>query len=731
MQKKQIIFVLSLVLSILVPFYLSLFVFFILFLSKRFPDAKLIYLVFFYGLFYQLVFFQSTLPKENQFVDIVGVVQKIVKQGGFYQSMLLKIRRWEGKYFRGLVKVTDYNKSDYHKVGDLIFAQVKLKRINNYLNQGSPDFRQYMLSKGIIGKGYIKKSHLISALTPSFIEYCRQHIILTLRAAIPDKSLLGLVQALTVGFRENISKKEWRLFQQTGTTHLIAISGLHVGLVAGFFYFIFSIVWKRFASLCEYMAAQRVGAFMAVLGAFFYAFLAGFSLPTQRALIMVASFMMGRCCQRFTVSTHSYLLSLMVVLLLNPFAIYMPGFYLSFFVVFIILNFISNLPFCWVRLQFIITVMLFPLTLYFFSFASIASLPANLLAIPLVSFFILPLCLLVLVFSFSWSQGLYWALWILAKLKLYFFLFLTCLANINILHIHLSIYFIWQVLILTLGCWIFFKMRGLRRLLGILVCLPFFIFPIKKRLPFSEAKLTVLDVGQGLAVVVKTREHLLLYDTGARFPTGFNMGEAVILPYLQYHGFSKIDKMVISHTDIDHRGGADSLLKSIPINDTINNDPGSSKNCHKVSSWVWDGVTFSFLALPYLPGKDNDNSCVLKITNQVNSIILLGDIEKKSEDELMKRYGGKLKSTVMLVPHHGSKSSSGYDFIKAIAPNYAIVSTGRFNRYHFPHDRVLKRYQAAQIPLFNTAYCGQVDWLMTTTKKEFFSVPRCYSGISP
>jgi competence protein ComEC len=274
-------------------------------------------------------------------------------------------------------------------------------------------------------------------------------------------------------------------------------------------------------------------------------------------------------------------------------------------------------------------------------------------------------------------------------------------------------------------------MRGLRRLLGILVCLPFFIFPIKKRLPFSEAKLTVLDVGQGLAVVVKTREHLLLYDTGARFPTGFNMGEAVILPYLQYHGFSKIDKMVISHTDIDHRGGADSLLKSIPINDTINNDPGSSKNCHKVSSWVWDGVTFSFLALPYLPGKDNDNSCVLKITNQVNSIILLGDIEKKSEDELMKRYGGKLKSTVMLVPHHGSKSSSGYDFIKAIAPNYAIVSTGRFNRYHFPHDRVLKRYQAAQIPLFNTAYCGQVDWLMTTTKKEFFSVPRCYSGISP
>lgn len=726
MQKKVYFFAFSLVLSVILPFYLSLLVFFGLLQSRRFTLFLWIFAAFLYGISYQLLILPQHLPVVNEFVKLRAEIDKLGSVGRFYQTMVVKTSRLNDRFFHVRLKLTDYQTKKKYKVGELYQFKAKLKPIYRYFNEGSSDKPKLMRARGIIGKGYVKKREKLGEKQASWIDVLRDSISHRLSAQIQSKTLLGLVQSLTVGVRDNIDTETWQLFRDTGTGHLIAISGLHVGLISGFFYYLGFYIWRSSASCCQFIPAQRVAGMMAVCSALIYALLAGFGLPTQRALIMVSVFMMGRICQSQTRVWHNYGLSLLFVLLLNPFAICLPGFYFSFFVVFVILSFANDSGFQWLRLQVIITVLLLPLTLYFFSNSSLVNLPANLIAIPLISFVVLPLSLMLVAtvyFSVMISQLL---IWVLIFVKTYLFNYLFFLSSLAGLRLQYSMMHAWQVIWVTACLYSLLKCRGVKRFLSFLCVIPLFIFPIRTPLKKGEVAFSVLDVGQGLAIVMKTKQHVLLYDTGIGHGSGFDMGRIVILPYLSYHGITQIDRLIISHDDIDHRGGENSILDALNVRERVDNDGSLNyHNCHHLGSWSWDGVRFRFLALPHVAKNDNNNSCVLLVDNGYQRTLLLGDIEYQAESTLIKRYGKALHANYMLVPHHGSKTSSSPQLIQAVSPSYAVVSAGRWNRYQFPHDVVVDRFQQAGIRLYNTAGCGQVDWQMRMS--EQVQAPNCYT----
>ena len=251
------------------------------------------------------------------------------------------------------------------------------------------------------------------------------------------------------------------------------------------------------------------------------------------------------------------------------------------------------------------------------------------------------------------------------------------------------------------------------------------IFPGYKRVAFGDVRVDILDVGQGLSVVVQTAKHLLIYDTGMKFYQGGDMGKLAIIPYLNTLGIRKIDKVVISHPDLDHRGGLPSLEEKYPIEEFLVDKVDfykRGKPCHKYPNWIWDGVSFRFLAISEQFHDKNNSSCVLMIENSAGRVLLTGDIEKRAEDYLLKTYGKQLEADVLLIPHHGSKTSSSREFIKEISPKYAVISLGFDNRYHFPHAQTLATLKSQQIPVYYTADCGMV----TIELDKQFTKPICY-----
>jgi competence protein ComEC len=248
--------------------------------------------------------------------------------------------------------------------------------------------------------------------------------------------------------------------------------------------------------------------------------------------------------------------------------------------------------------------------------------------------------------------------------------------------------------------------------LGIVMLLPL-VFT-KTQLPkIGHINMTVLDVGQGLAVAVQTATHWLIYDTGPKYNSGTDSGQTVLLPFLRSQQVDKLDTVMISHGDSDHIGGAETLLNSIPTAQVITSVPAQLSAykptaCMAGQSWLWDEVKFTVLAPDHVFESDNDNSCVLRIDSKQGSVLLTGDIEAIAEQQLVSRYGEKLKANVLLAPHHGSKTSSTLAFLNAVAPDSIIIPAGYLNQFHHPHPDVLSRYQQSKAKIFNTAHSGAI-----------------------
>lgn len=618
-----------------------------------------------------------------------------------------------------------YNNCPNFRAGQEWRIKVKLQKPQNLANPGSFDYIGWLHAKHIYWTGYVQResSKLVeNPVNNEWLLSLRQSLADTLAHIDPDIKSLGILQALTLGITTHIDKQGWDLFRRTGTTHLMVISGSHIGLVAGLIYAVVSGLWCLFPKFCLRYPAPKVASIAGFTMAGIYALIAGFAAPAQRSLI-VCFFMFVRnfCSQRFSI-WQCWRYALLAVLVFEPHSVTMPGFYLSFLAVAILV--LINQRFLlagWRKtllMQLACLVGLMPLTLFWFSYGAVNGVVANLVAIPWVSFIIVPLGLFITLTAHWFVMP--WSVTILTHSIDYLLYYLNWVDSFSVVNFNFSFtQFLTPIaLMLAIGVLVLLPLVRLAPVLVMIVIAA--VFPAYEKINPGEARIDVLDVGQGLAVVVHTAKHLLVYDTGVKFYQGGDMGALAIIPYLKTLGVKAIDKVVISHPDLDHRGGLASLDQAYKIKELIVDNPDFYKrgsSCHNYPDWSWDGILFHFFPIVTSIKSKNNSSCVLQISTASGEVLLSGDIEKPAEQYLAETYGTTLASSILVIPHHGSKTSSTPAFIKNVAPHYAIVSYGFDNRYHFPHKQAMQTYQLNQIPVYSTMECGMVSVLLNAKRR--------------
>ena len=579
---------------------------------------------------------------------------------------------------------------------------VRLKRPHGTANPHGFDYEAWLLERGIRATGYVRGGARLASfvLTPSTLvsrarESLRERVALTLG----DAPFRGVIAALLMGDQRAISGPQWQVFRRTGVIHLMSISGLHVTMIAALAGGLAYRFWSGFPALVLAFPARKAASISGLVAAFAYSLLAGYAVPTQRTVYMLAVvavyFWRGRMGSPSAILCWAQC----IVMLFDPWAVLSPGFWLSFMAVAFIMysgsgrlgrmNWLAS----WGSTQWAVSVGLAPLLLIFFGQISIVSPLANAVAIPLVSFAVVPLTLLGALFPPLWelAHALFSILMILLE-------WLSGLPDaVWVQHAPLP----WTVPLAFSGILMVLLPKGVpARWLGIFLALP--VFMVKPEIT-AGMRLTVLDVGQGLSAVIQTPRHALLYDAGPAFGTEADSGNRIVLPYLAGEGIESLDAMVLSHPDSDHVGGAASVLAAIPVDRLIASFdlPGrETRRCVAGETWDWEGVKFSVLS-PVSAGRGgNAGSCVLRIVSTYGSILLAGDIDRRVEDRLAA--SAELRADVLIVPHHGGPSAYSPDFLEAVSPRYAVFSAGYRNRFGHPRPEVVELYRHAGSALFRT-----------------------------
>ena len=687
------------------------------------------------------------------------------------------------------------------EAGEKWQLEVRLKPPHGFMNPGGFDYEAWLFQHGIDATGYIRKSALnqrepdvsqalsMTALMVP-INKIRQSLsqkieVIAAKTQTGDQpGSFSLIKALAIGDKSSISNQQWQVLANTGTSHLMAISGLHIGLAAFFAYLLIRRLVPVF--VMKRIPAQHIALGGGLLMAMLYAMVAGLSIPTQRAIIMLFVLSAMMLIRRNHRPVDALGFALLLVLLLDPLAVLSVGFWFSFSavaVIFITLNSsspdtnnaatgqkkkglshsvwfkVSSTLKQWVRLQLLITLFLLPLSLFMFQQVSLVSPVANLLLIPYVSFLVVPVVLVAIVCAFvlpgfadvlfSLAASLLDIIWpLLSSLAAHPYA-LWVRGDIDILKLllvtaaMLLLYFSRE-----LSCFIeSLRQQSHQRqinqpqinqkrtvwILRFVSCLLFFPLFIVTKPTFGtgEYQLTVLDVGQGSAAVIQTQNHVLVFDAGAKFSDKFDAGSSVVLPYLRSQGLQFLDYLIISHGDADHIGGAQVILDRLPETRLIGQDIeklviSKKQFCVEGQKWQWDGVDFVFLS-PASTGlspdtssvkrdKRNNRSCVLQVSSKAGSVLFTGDIEKAIEQQLLIRYGRQLGSDILIVPHHGSKTSSTSAFITAVDPEISIFSVGYKNRFKFPNNKVMASYEILGGTLLQTDKNGALS--ITLTSKE-------------
>ena len=639
----------------------------------------------------------------------------------------------------GLVRLSWYRQPPLVKPGERWRLKVRLKRPYGFRNPGGFDYEAWLFQNRIRATGYVAAGPGNAKLADagSFdVNALRFALKNRLQAAAGEHDLAGFIPALTLGDRSGIEDAHWRTLTGTGTNHLIAISGLHIGLIAAFAYLFILKAWNFTLAPLTQAPGHRAAAAGALAAALFYALLAGFSLPTQRALVMLCAGLGMKLLGRAALSWDALGLALIAVLLFDPCAPLSVSFWLSFAAVaalFYGLGHRVDPPGRWRqwgRVQYVACLGLLPALAFHYQQIPLLSLPANLLAVPWVSFAALPLLLAGAgaAFIHEGAGGLLLrlGLWSLEALW-------RVLEGITAAPWHLLPVAQPPAPVLALavvGTVVLLLPAGVTaRWLGLFWLLPLFFPPSSGPAPGRVAA-TVLDVGQGLAVVLQTQRHSLLYDAGPAYGPGFNAGEAVVLPFLRKTGIQRIDVLVQSHGDNDHSGGLAGLIGDIPIARVLTSAPEAipaldslagrasrgaffprrAQACQNGQSWDWDGARFEMLhPAPDSPLGGNDRSCVLKITAGATSLLLTGDIEANAERRLVERHGAGLQSAAVVAPHHGSKTSSTPAFVRAVAPELTVFPVGYRNRFNLPNQAIIDRYREQGAKLLTTARSGAIQ----------------------
>jgi len=629
--------------------------------------------------------------------------------------------------FRGRVRLSWYQGAPMMLPGEQWQLAVRLKRPRGLVNPGGMDYERWLFRRAIAATGYVRSTagnRLTGPDGATGLNGLRQRLSGAIGAHLTGRPMGAIIKALVVGDRSAMTSGQWQILRATGTSHLMAISGLHIGLVAGLAYFLVARLWSVAATPVLWLAANRAAAVAALLAGLIYAGLAGFTLPTQRALVMLAVIMAAVILRRRMAPSTSLCLALAAVLVLDPFSVLSAGFWLSFGAVAVILLGMTGRVrgvrptlwqrgwWRWGRVQWLVAVGLLPLTIgWFLEYPLIAPL-ANLLAVPWAGFVLVPLALvaaaLLLPFPAIGSvvlDGSRWAADVLWR-------FLESLAGLELILQPSRAPPALALAAACVGAVLLIAPRGFpARALGVIWLLPLLLLPVP-RPEHGDYWLTLLDVGQGLAAVVRTRSHVVVYDAGPSYAPGFDAGRDVVAPYLRHQGVRRVDALIISHRHDDHAGGAEALLAALPVATVMTNVGswrGRAKPCRDGARWHWDGVDFRFLHPQ--AGNDshgNDDSCVLEVTGPGGRLLLPGDVEERGEAALVSRAGERLRADVLVVPHHGGRSSSSEAFLDAVRPAMALIPVGYRNRYRFPHAEVLGRLNHRGVEIFDTATHGAI-----------------------
>jgi competence protein ComEC len=598
---------------------------------------------------------------------------------------------------------------------------VRLKRPHGNVNPHGFDYEAWMFERGIRATGYVRKATVNARLDVAAgglsgaIERLRERTRARIQRALPESPYAGVLAALAIGDQQAIAPDLWRLFAATGITHLMSISGLHVTMIGGLSAWLVMALWRRSPRLPLLWPAQKAAAVAGFGGALMYAFLAGFGVPAQRTLYMLGVVALAMIAGRVVTTPRILGAALLLVLLVDPWAVLAAGFWLSFGAV-ALLFYIGNGRLGrrhWLiesgRAQWAMTLGLLPLLLALFQQFSLVSPLANAVAIPLVSLVVTPLAIL------GSLPGFALVLQLAHVLLEWLMVFLVWLAGWPGALWQQHAPPPWAVPLALLGtAWLMLPRGFPARWLGLMGFLPlFFIYPLRPA-P-GDLALTVLDVGQGQAVHVQTATHDLMFDTGPAFNASADSGSRILVPYLRASGVERLDTLIVSHADQDHAGGAASLLAAVPVDDfvtSIQKSAVAGRRCVDGDAWEWDGVRFLLLhPTPddYLAKRTtNAMSCVLKIASSRGSILIPGDLEGAAAAELLVRHAGVVRADVLVAPHHGGKHTSSPDFVAAVGAREVIFPVGYRNRFGHPWPEVLERFSSTGAQIHRTDVAGAV-----------------------
>ncbi len=674
---------------------------------------------------------QQRLPAQLEGRDLLveGVVCSLPEADTEQVRFLFDVERTQGPdgtAFGGKVRLTGYAPFPAIEAGQRWQLRVRLKRPHGMADPGAFDYERWLYQQGIVATGYVRGAGGAVLLTAQSGRYRLQHLRQWWREEIERQlgaePLAGVVLALALGDTQGISRDQWRLLRRTGTNHLVAISGLHIGIVAGFVFFLGRLLWARWPAACQRWPAPKAAALLALTAALGYAALAGFSIPTRRALVMLAVAMGAVVGQRAVRPVRLLALALLLVILGDPLAALAPGFWLSFAAVALIVFGMGGRVGgggWWWRLgrpQLLVALGLAPLLAVWFQQVPVVGVVANLAAVPWVTLVTVPLTLLGTLLTPWWPAAAGWLLHLAIVTLQGLWWWLEWTAALAPSGWGVMAPPAWTLLPAAVGIvWLLLPRGWPARWLGIPWLLPLLLVHPPAP-PMGEVWVTQLDVGQGSAVVVRTASHTLLFDTGPRFGPELDAGEAVVVPFLRQQGIGYVDAMVLSHGDSDHIGGTASVLAAVPAGRILSGVakprpwPGSAP-CRRGMQWLWDRVVFQLLGPPLGPAADaseNNGSCVLRVVTPTGAALLTGDIEAEAEAELVATYGDRLQAAVLVAPHHGSKSSSTPSFVAAVRPHLVLFSVGYRNRFHFPHSPVAARYGAAGAALLESADHGAI-----------------------
>lgn len=626
---------------------------------------------------------------------------------------------------------------------------VRLQRPHGNANPYGFDYEVWLLEQHLRATGYVRTASTNRELTAfvirfsSIVDYCRAILRTRILQALPDHPYAGVIVALVVGDQRTVSQSDWKVFNRAGIGHLISISGLHITMVAGLFAALAAFLWRRSfftsAQLPLRLPAQKVAALVGALTAFLYVLLAGFGVPAQRTLYMLCVVALALWRGQMRRVSDVLCAALGVVVLLDPWAVLWPGFWLSFGAVATILYASigrtvrvsvaapSRCQRCLMplregaHLQYVITLGLVPLSLLLFAQLSLISPIANALAIPLVSFLVTPLALIGSILPLPLAKLV---LGLAHLLIAWLAEFLQWLSSLPHAVWRSPVPPLWVFISASIGTlWLLAPRGWPQRWLGLPAMLPLILQVPSHPLP-GQLWVTAFDVGQGMALLVETAQHRLLYDTGPAYSTESDGASRVVLPYLQARGIDTLDGLIVSHNDNDHSGGALSLLadfrplwtaSSLAAWSPIVQAAPAHRRCVAGQHWQWDGVRFDMLhpdAQSYADAslKPNARSCTLKISAGSDAILLAGDIEAAQERALIAS-AADLRSTVLLAPHHGSGTSSSREFLQAVDPQIALFQVGYRNRYHHPKAEILERYAELGIRRIRTDEAGAVSFV--------------------